>query len=309
MEAPSHSHPIEHATGNGSDAPQSIGLLAAWGRFPVHVAQTLKASGHRVICVGVTDHADPVLAEICDAYTSLGVGKLGSHIRFFRRHGVTTATMAGKLFKHKLLYNGHWIRHAPDWTSIKTYFPHFITKKKDMTDDSMLLAAVKAFQSGGIALVPATDFAPELLIESGQIAGAKLSHAQRKDVEFGWRLAKEMGRLDVGQTVAVKSQAVLAIEAIEGTDQCIRRAGELCKRGGFTVVKVAKPQQDMRFDVPTIGRGTIESLVAAGAGVLAVEAGKTIIIDHDDVVAQAERQQLSIIAVAEEDFRELQRAA
>ena len=303
MEAPPDSHTSE------STSPQSIGLLAAWGRFPVHVAQTLKESGHRVICVGVTDHADPVLAEICDEYTSLGVGKLGGHIRFFRRHGVTTATMAGKLFKHKLLYNGHWIRHAPDWTSVKTYFPHFITKKQDKTDDSMLLAAVKAFQSGGIALVPATDFAPELLIGSGQIAGKQLSHAQLKDVEFGWRLAKEMGRLDVGQTVAVKSQAVLAVEAIEGTDQCIRRAGQLCRRGGFTVVKVAKPQQDMRFDVPTIGRGTIESLVDAGASILAVEAEKTIIIDHDDVVALAEIHQLDIVAVADTDFAKLRQAA
>ena len=118
-----------------------------------------------------------------------------------------------------------------------------------------------------------------------------------------------MGRLDVGQTVAVKSQAILAIEAIEGTDQCIRRAGQLCSRGDFTVVKVAKPQQDMRFDVPTIGRGTIESLVDAGAGVLAIEAGKTIIIDYDEVVSLAEFHQLDIVAVDPTEVGNLQRAA
>jgi DUF1009 family protein len=118
-----------------------------------------------------------------------------------------------------------------------------------------------------------------------------------KDVVFGWKLAKEMGRLDVGQSVAVKEQAALAIEAIEGTDRCIERAGQLCRAGGWTLVKVAKPQQDMRFDVPTIGLTTIENLHKAGARILAIEAGKTIVIDQDDVVAQADRLGLTIIAL------------
>jgi DUF1009 family protein len=124
-----------------------------------------------------------------------------------------------------------------------------------------------------------------------------LTHGQRKDIEFGWRLATEMGRLDVGQCVAVKGRAVLAVEAVEGTDACILRAGELCPAGGFTVVKVAKPQQDMRFDVPTIGLETLETMVEAGAKVLAVQAGKTIMLDHSEMIAFACRHGIKIVAL------------
>jgi DUF1009 family protein len=120
-----------------------------------------------------------------------------------------------------------------------------------------------------------------------------------KDIQFGWRMAKEMGRLDIGQSVAVKDQAVLAVEAVEGTDQCIRRAGSLCPAGGFTVVKVAKPRQDMRFDVPTIGRGTLETMLQSGASVLAVEAGKTILLDQADVIAYADRHKIAIVSLAD----------
>jgi hypothetical protein len=121
--------------------------------------------------------------------------------------------------------------------------------------------------------------------------------AERKDIEFGWRLAKEMGRLDVGQSVAVKDRAPLAIEAIEGTDACVSRAGTLCQAGGFTVVKVAKPEQDMRFDVPTIGLGTLKTMAEAGGKVLAIEAGRTIIIDQAEVVAFANQHKLVVVAL------------
>jgi DUF1009 family protein len=170
-------------------------------------------------------------------------------------------------------------------------------------------AVVDAFAQNGIRFLPATDFAPELLVKYGKLAGRSLSHGQWKDVQFGWKLAKEMGRLDVGQTVAVKGQAVLAVEAVEGTDECIRRAGQLAPQGNFTVVKVAKPQQDMRFDVPTIGRGTLETLVESGARVLAIEAGKTIIIDQDDVIQFARRHGLSLVAVDEQLLEQYRDAA
>jgi DUF1009 family protein len=145
-------------------------------------------------------------------------------------------------------------------------------------------------------MAPATDFAPELLAKAGQLTRRGPTASQLQDIAFGWNLAKEIGRLDIGQSVAVKGRAVIAVEAVEGTDACIRRAGELCPQGGFTVVKVAKPQQDMRFDVPTIGIGTIENLAAAGASVLAIEAGKTIVVDQAEVVALADRHGLAIVA-------------
>ena len=129
------------------------------------------------------------------------------------------------------------------------------------------------------------------------IAGKPLSDGQMKDIEFGWELASEMGRLDIGQSVCVKGRAVLAVEAVEGTDECIRRAGELCPSGGFTVVKVAKPQQDMRFDVPAVGLGTIETMAAAGGRVLAIEANKTILLDRDEIVLAANNHGIQIVAL------------
>jgi DUF1009 family protein len=150
-----------------------------------------------------------------------------------------------------------------------------------------------------VTICPATDFAPELLAEEGLLAGRPLSSKQLADVAFGWRLAKELGRLDIGQTVVVKNRAPLALEAIEGTDECIRRAGRLCPTGGMTVVKVAKPQQDFRFDMPTIGIGTLESLQAAGARVLVIEAGRTILVDRDRLTSFAAAGGITIASVCD----------
>ena len=141
------------------------------------------------------------------------------------------------------------------------------------------------------------DFCPELLVKEGILTRRAPTPSEQKDIEFGWALAKEMGRLDVGQSVAVKERATLAVEAIEGTDRCIERAGQFCRAGGWSLVKVAKPQQDMRFDVPTIGITTIENLHKAGARVLAIEAGKTILLDEPQVLALADRYGLSIVAM------------
>src|SRR5262249_44109714 len=169
--------------------------------------------------------------------------------------------------------------------------------RADKKDDSLLLGVIAEFERDGMSFASALDFCPELLVNRGVLTRRRPSAAELKDVEFGWRLAKEMGRLDVGQTVAVKELAALAVEAIEGTDRCIERAGKYCRSGGWTLVKVAKPQQDMRFDVPTIGTSTIETLRQAGARVLAIEAGKTILLDQEEVIALADRYGLSIVAL------------
>ena len=276
---------------------QRVGLLAGWGRFPLMVAQALVRQGHEVYGLGIKNHADPQLAELCANYREIGVAKVGGAIRHFNRHQVQLATMAGKIHKVLMFQRFAWLKHLPDWTCIKTFYPHFISKTKDRTDDSMLYAVVDAYAKRGITFAPATDFAPELLVKQGTLAGRAPSRGEWLDIAFGWRLAKEMGRLDVGQSVAVKGQAVIAVEAIEGTDQCIQRAGELCPSGGFTVVKVAKPQQDMRFDVPTIGAGTLESLAKAGARLLAVEADKTIVIDQAELAQLARRHSITVVAI------------
>ena len=280
-----------------------IGLIAGWGRYPVVIAQALKAAGHAVHCVGLKNHADPQLKDICDGYYVSGVAHMGRHIGFFRRRGITQATMAGKVFKHKILFGRWgWLSLVPDLRTIKMFFPLFIAGKKDRRDDTLLSVIVDEFARCGIELAPATNFAPDLLVKQGLLTRRAPTAAERADIEFGWQMAKEMGRLDIGQSVAVKGRAVIAVEAIEGTDECIRRAGQFCPQGGFTLVKVAKPQQDMRFDVPTIGIGTIESLLAARGKVLAIEAGKTIVIDQDQVVHLADEHGLSIIALADGRF-------
>ncbi len=297
------------ATGSEKDPPP-MGLIAGWGNFPLAVARALKRQGYGVYCLGIRDHADPALAELCDDFRMVGIAKLGSHIRYFRRHGVQRATMAGKIFKAKMLFHRlGWVRHLPDWRCCRTFYPHFLTRSQDRKDDTLLTALVNAYAQDGIVFAPATDFAPELLVKYGPLTDRQPSRAQLKDIQFGWQLAKELGRVDVGQTVVVKGQAVIAVEAVEGTDACIRRAGTLCPQGGFTVVKVAKPQQDMRFDVPTIGLGTLQTLVEAGGRVLAVEAGKTIIVDQDQVIAFARQHRLTIIALRDADLQLAERAA
>lgn len=289
---------------------ERIGLIAGWGHYPIVVAKTLKRQGKQVICLGIKGHANRQLGEICDEFRLVGIAKTGAQIRHFRRRQVSCATMAGKIFKHRLLFHGiGWVRHLPDWRCIKMAYPFFWSKTKDRKDDTMLGAFVDEFAKDGILFAPATNFAPELLVKSGTLSKRAPTESERKDILFGWHLAKEIGRLDIGQSVAVKGQAVLAVEAIEGTDKCIQRAGQLCPQGGFTVVKVAKPQQDMRFDVPTIGIGTLETLVAAGGRVLAVEADKTIVIDELAVIQYANRHRLTIIAFDQADLAALSKVA
>lgn len=283
--------------GDKTAIPQRIGLLAGWGRYPIVIAQALRDQGREVYCLGVRGHADPQLANVCNDFRWSGLARFGSAIRYFRRHGIVQGAMAGKIHKVFMFQPLFIVRNIPDLTTIRAFVPHFLTRQKDCKDDSLLGCVVDLFASAGIALRPATDFAPELLVKQGQLTQRGPTAAQWKDIEFGWNLAKEMGRLDVGQSVTVKNRAALAVEAVEGTDQCIRRAGSLCPAGEFTVVKVAKPQQDMRFDVPTIGQGTLQTMVEAGARVLAIEADRTILLDQQDVIDFANRHKLVIVAL------------
>lgn len=279
------------------DPRETIGLLAGWGRYPLAIAEALRSQGHGVVGLGILDHADPALAEVCDQFDWVGLGGVGKAIRRFRRWGATRAVMAGKVHKVTLLRPGWWIRHRPDWKCLTSFAAQLLTGTADGKDDTLLCTLVDAFGRCGIEIVPATFFAPELLVNSGLLTARSLSAKQLRDVQFGWKHAKEIGRLDIGQTVCVKDQTVLAVEAIEGTDLCIRRAGELCRKGGFTVVKVAKPQQDMRFDVPTVGIKTLRSIADAGGSALVIEAGRTILLDENDFRRTAETLRIGVLAI------------
>jgi len=275
---------------------QKIGLVAGWGDFPVRVAQALKKQGFQVCCLAIKDHADPVLKTICDQHRVLGLGKMGAQVRFFRKAGITQAVMAGKIFKVKIFQRFSLLKHLPDFTTMKHFYPMLVSKKRDRRDDTMLGMVTDLYSEHGIQFLPATDFAPELLIQPGCLTKKKPTSSQWKDIQFGWGMAKEMGRLDIGQSVSIKNQAVIAVEAIEGTDESIRRAGQLCQ-SGFAVVKVAKPNQDMRFDVPTIGVRTMHTMRESGGAVLAIEAHKTIVLDQLETIRLADQFGISIVAI------------
>ena len=275
-----------------------IGLLAGHGRFPILFADAARRAGFDIACVAIRDSASPELEKLVGSLSWAGIAKLGKMIRTFRRAGCRRVVMAGKVQKSQIYAPWRLLQFLPDWRFLRAWYS---SARSDSKDDSMLLAAVREFERDGIQIVSALDFCPELLVKNGPLTRRRPSASELRDIEFGWKLAKEMGRLDVGQTVAVKELATIAVEAIEGTDRCIQRAGELCPAGGFTVVKVAKPQQDMRFDVPTIGPDTVHSLRRAGAKVLAIEADKTIVLDESETIRLAESCGLTIVAVHAEE--------
>jgi UDP-2,3-diacylglucosamine hydrolase len=272
---------------------EPIGLIAGWGRLPVLFAEKARSQNIPVVCVGIRGMADRAALEPhCHKFYWTRLAALGRPIRCFRRAGVQRWTMAGKVFKVQLFSPARWITLFPDLRMIRFWF----RRRADNADDTLTLAMIDEYAREGLVCTSALDLVPELLVRQGVLTRRQPNSREEADIEYGWRLAKEMGRLDVGQSVAVRDRAVLAVEAIEGTDAAIRRAGELCRAGGFVVVKVAKPQQDMRFDVPTVGPSTIESMKAAGGKVLAIEADKTILIDEAETVRLADAAGIAIVA-------------
>lgn len=277
-------------------AREPVGLLAAGGRFPVLFAEKARAVGLPVVCVAVKGMADPALKALCPTFHWLRRMALGQTIRRLKSGGVRQFTVAGKFHKAVLLRPWMWLRMLPDLRFIRLWW---FRKRKDNQDDTLMLALLDEFRKEGLDCVSALDLCPELLVREGVLSRRPPTEKELRDARFGWGLARKMGELDIGQSVMVRERAVLAVEAIEGTDACIRRAGELCGRAGFVVVKVAKPNQDMRFDVPTVGPMTIESMRVAGATALAIEAGKTILIDEADTLALADRYKMAVFALTD----------
>jgi DUF1009 family protein len=275
---------------------EPVGLLAGWGRFPVAFAHKAREVGLPVVCVAMAGEASPELAGLVAQLHWCGPARLGKMIRLFVRHGVRRLVWAGKVHKAQLMYRPWTLyRFVPDWRLLRFWY---LTPRGDNRDDTILLALVDEFARDGLTIASALDLCPELLVKQGVLTRREPTAAEQQDIAFGWQIARKMGGLDVGQSVAVKDRAVLAVEAIEGTDRAILRAGELCwGRGGFTVVKVAKPEQDPRFDVPTVGCTTIETMARARARVLAVEAGQTILLDQEQTVALADKLGITIVAL------------
>jgi DUF1009 family protein len=276
---------------------RTVGIVAGWGEFPVIVAKSLRQQGHTVVVAAVRNHASEEITQLADHVKWVGVCKLGAMQRFFLKHGASQICLSGKLFKDRILFQGlGWLEHFPDWECIRTMFPLFYSRYATTADDSLLGAVVRSFSRRGIQTLPGTDYAPQLLADEGVLTKRQPSAFQIADIEFGWGIAKQMGGLDIGQSVTVRDRTVLAVEAIEGTDACIERTGRICGRGGFSLIKVAKPKQDMRFDVPTIGPKTIESMRLAGGKSIAIEAHKTILIDRENTLRMADAYGITIVS-------------
>jgi UDP-2,3-diacylglucosamine hydrolase len=281
-----------------------IGIVAGWGNYPLSVAKALKTANQSVVVAALDHHTDPSISRWADQLSWMGVAKLGAHQRLFQKHGVKRVVLAGKLFKEKMLFHGRgWVGLMPDFECLRAFFHIVITRRDDSRDDSLMMAIVNSYQRKGIEIVPGTEYAPELLAKPGILTRTRPSRTVQKDIEFGWRIAKQMGGLDIGQSITVRDQAVLAVEAVEGTDACIMRTATLCPRGGFTLIKVAKPQQDRRFDQPTIGTQTIDRLKRSGGRAIAIEAGETIIVDREEVIRQADAAGIAIVSLSSNEMQ------
>jgi hypothetical protein len=265
---------------------KKLGLIAGNGKFPLIFAAEARREGYTVVTVAHRGETPPEIESLVDDVTWVQVGQLGKIIRTFKEAGVTQAAMAGGIRKVKLFGN-----FRPDLRGLS-----FLAAMKSREDDALLRGVADELAKEGITILESTLCLPHIVPKEGVLTAQAPNAAQWEDIHLGFRLAKEVGRLGIGQTVVVKQGVVVAVEAVEGTDAAIARAGSLA-RPGCVVVKVSKPRQDLRFDVPAVGVDTIKNLHAAGGTVLAVEADKTILLEQDELLREAARCGVIVAAV------------
>jgi hypothetical protein len=272
---------------------ETIGLIAGNGRFPLIFAATARREGVRVVACAHQGETEHDIEGLVDAVTWVRVGELGRIIRVFQRAGVRRAVMAGGIRKVRLLSG-----FRPDLRGAA-----FLARVGSFHDDALLRGIATELERDGIEVVASTLFLSSLVTREGVLGRVQPKRADWKDITLGFRVAKDVGRWDVGQSVVVKNGIAIAIEGIEGTDECIRRGAAL-GRGGVIVVKVSKPGQDLRFDVPAAGPDTIRAMREAGARVLALEAERTILLDREEFLAKADAAKIVVVGVSEASVRE-----
>lgn len=266
---------------------KTIGLLAGVGRLPVEFARAARGMGFKVIAIGLLPGVDNELSSAADKFYAISVGELDKIITTLKDEAVSEVTMIGKITK-ELMFAGA--------VQLDVRMQKLLAGLKDNSDDTIMLAFVREFAATGIGVLDQTALIRALMPAEGLLSKRAPSDTERADMEFGFAMAKQIGGLDIGQTVVVKNLAVMAVEAIEGTDACIRRGGQL-GRGGIVVAKVAKPNQDMRFDMPTVGPDTITAMIEVRAAALVIEAGKTLLVDKQTVLKLAEEHSIAIMAM------------
>ena len=267
---------------------ERIGLIAGSGQFPGIFSKAAGERGLKVYAVAHVGETDPRLETLVEAIRWVKIGQLKQLIAFFKENGVRDAVLAGAITKTRM-----FSEVMPDLRTLKV-----LATMDHTQDDGLLRAFAGEMEKEGITIRPSTFLLPELLAKRGCWTRRKPTKTEMADVRFGWRIVKEVGRLDIGQSVVVRGGSVMAVEAIDGTDATIRRGGKLGKEK-TVVVKASKPDQDMRFDMPAVGVKTIKTMRDVGASVLAVEAGKTVVFDREEMVALADRNGIAIIGIEE----------
>ncbi|MDL1970610.1 MAG: UDP-2,3-diacylglucosamine diphosphatase LpxI [Candidatus Desulfofervidaceae bacterium] len=269
---------------------EKIGLIAGNGKFPLLFAQAASKEGYEVIAIAHKGETEPDLEKYVNQIEWIKVGQLGKLIKTFKKAEVKDVVLAGGITKRRL-----FTEIFPDLKALS-----LLTKLKNKSDDAALRAIAKELEKEGLIVRPSTLFISSLIAPAGCLTKRKPDREEEKDIRFGWKIAKEIGRLDIGQCVVVKKQTVVAVEAIEGTDEAIRRGGRLAKEGAV-VIKVSKPQQDLRFDVPAVGLGTIKTMAEVKANVLAIEAERTLIFDKEEMLATANEVGISVVSLESVD--------
>jgi DUF1009 family protein len=281
-------------TSGKSGSAGTLALIAGTGQLPVAVASEAKKMGYRVVGIALQPPADESLKPFTDDFHKVKIASFGSLLKLLTKLSVTEVVLAGKVPKQLLYKNKKDL--IPDVKTMKMLF-----SLKDRADDSIMNVVVQELEKQNIKIHNTTTFTQGLLAPEGVLTRKKPSKGDLKDIEFGFKIARKIGELDIGQTVIVKKRAVMAVEAIEGTDEAIKRGGALAQKNAV-VVKVSKPQQDMRFDVPAVGTDTLRSMEMTGAKVLALEASKCIIVDKDNFLNEADRAGITVVGVRAEDI-------
>jgi DUF1009 family protein len=266
-----------------------VGLIAGNGQFPFLVVDGARKAGASLAVVAIKEETDKRIEEVADDVQWVGIGQLGKMISYFKHQGVTKAVMAGQV-KHVQIFSGA----LPDVRMFKMLWS--LPKRNT---NALIGGVANELAKEGIELIDSTYFVKDQLAAEGVLTRRKPNEIELANIEYGLHVAEEIARLDLGQTIVVRASACVAIEAMEGTDATIRRAGELAN-GKLTVVKVAKPSQDMRFDVPVVGVPTIKAMIDAGATCLSVTAGKTLIFDREEMLELATRAKIAVVGSSSE---------
>lgn len=275
-----------------TEETDNIGIIAGGGQFPMIAADAAKKRGLHVTAVAFEGEADQKLTDKVDEIEWIKIGQLGRLIKTFKQKKVSKALMAGSINKSRMFGNIN-----PDLKGLA-----FLSKFAIFHDDNILRAFADELYKEGIEIVSSTIYLPELLAPEGCLTKRKPGKDEKKDIEIGWKVARELGRLDIGQCAVIRNKTILALEAIDGTNATILRGGKIAGEKAI-VVKVSKPDQDLRFDVPSVGLETIKSMIEVKAGLLAVEAGKTLVFDRAKMINLANKNKISIISCNLQDTK------